>query len=275
MRFYLFLILLKFIGKLEQTFKRRRPRVYKERVDPFSIPDHHFKAKYRFKKSTAKKIIGLIKNDIELSKRGHGTPAELQVMIALRCWGCREVQDDAGDLHGLAQPTVSRICNRVSRALARHGMEYINMPTSLEEQAVIMRDFKAIRNFPGVIGAIDGTHVKIKKTGGDLAQYYINRKGFYSLNVQVVCDTQLKIRDIVARWRGSTHDCRIFNESSIKERFEKKEFRGRLLGDSGYQLTHYLFTPLLRTNNEKEERYNVAHIATRNTVERCFGVWKQ
>ncbi|XP_059219979.1 uncharacterized protein LOC106094268 [Stomoxys calcitrans] len=145
------------------TFKRRRPRVYKERVDPFSIPDHHFKAKYRFKKSTAKKIIGLIKNDIELSKRGHGTPAELQVMVALRCWGRRKVQDDAGDLHGLAQPTVSRICNRVARALARHGMEYINMPTSLEEQAVIMRDFKAIRNFPGVIGAIDGTHVKIKK----------------------------------------------------------------------------------------------------------------
>lgn len=27
--------------------------------------------------------------------------------------------------------------------------------------------------------------------------------------------------------------------------------------------------------NEKEEKYNVAQIATRNPVERCFGVWKQ
>lgn len=27
--------------------------------------------------------------------------------------------------------------------------------------------------------------------------------------------------------------------------------------------------------NEKEAKYNIAHIATRNTVERCFGVWKQ
>lgn len=59
------------------------------------------------------------------------------------------------------------------------------MPTSAEEEATIAKEFQKIRNFPGVIGAIDGTHIKIKKTGGDLVQYYVNRKGFYSLNVQV------------------------------------------------------------------------------------------
>lgn len=89
------------------------------------------------------------------------------------------------------------------------------------------------------------------------------------------CDAQLRIRDIVARWRGSTHDARIFNESSLKERFETNSFRGRLLGDSGYKLEPYLFTPILRPQNRSEERYNEAHISTRNTVERCFGVWKQ
>lgn len=88
-------------------------------------------------------------------------------------------------MHGLTQPTVSRICSRVAHALARHAKNIIKMPSSLEEEALIMRDFRAIRNFPGIIGAIDGTHVRIKKTGGDLAQYYINRKGYYSLNVQV------------------------------------------------------------------------------------------
>lgn len=81
--------------------------------------------------------------------------------------------------------------------------------------------------------------------------------------------------DIVARWRGSTHDSRIFNESSIKRRFDNKSFKGRLLGDSGYKLMPYLFTPILRPQNVKEMNYNKAHISTRNTVERCFGVWKQ
>lgn len=81
--------------------------------------------------------------------------------------------------------------------------------------------------------------------------------------------------DIVAHWRGSTHDSRIFNESRIKRRFEQSEFKGRLLGDSGYACTPYLFTPVLNPRTQKEEAYNWAHIRTRNTVERCFGVWKQ
>lgn len=60
------------------------------------------------------------------------------------------------------------------------------MPTTIMEQKQAMREFQAIRNFPGVLGAIDCCHIRIKKSGGDLAQYYINRKGFYSLNVQVI-----------------------------------------------------------------------------------------
>lgn len=81
--------------------------------------------------------------------------------------------------------------------------------------------------------------------------------------------------DIVARWRGSTHDSRIFNESQLKVRLESGEFRGRLLGDSGYPLLPYLFTPILNPTDVSELNYNEAHIATRNTIERCFGVWKQ
>ena len=59
------------------------------------------------------------------------------------------------------------------------------MPSTVEEEVALMKDFKKIRNFPTVIGAIDCTHIKIKKVGGDASQYYINRKGFFSLNVQV------------------------------------------------------------------------------------------
>lgn len=213
-----------------------------------------------------------------------------------------QVQEDAGDHHGLSQATTSRICARVARALARQAASLIKMPSTFAEEERMMREFYRIRSMPTVIGCIDCTHIKIRKCGGDAAQYYINRKGFYSLNVQVfsypitllenyiiffyrikmlfgllqvTCDSHLRIRDIVARWRGSTHDARIFNESSLKERFETGSFRGRLLGDSGYKLEPYLFTPILRPRNRSEEKYNEAHIATRNTVERCFGVWKQ
>lgn len=85
----------------------------------------------------------------------------------------------------------------MSRALAKHAAQYIKMPSSVEEEVKVAKGFKAIRNFPGVIGAIDGCHIKIKKTGGDAAQYYINRKGFYSLNVQVIKGLNMYVTKIL------------------------------------------------------------------------------
>ena len=48
-------------------------------------------------------------------------------------------------------------------------------------------------------GCIEGTHIRIKSTGGNDVERYSNRKGFMSLNVQMVCDADLKIIDIEAR----------------------------------------------------------------------------
>ena len=60
--------------------------------------------------------------------------------------------------------------------------------------------------FPGVIGAIDCTHVPITNPGGENGELFRNRKGYCSINVQVVCDDQARITNVVARWPGSTHD---------------------------------------------------------------------
>ncbi|GBO99012.1 Putative nuclease HARBI1 [Eumeta japonica] len=48
-----------------------------------------------------------------------------------------------------------------------------------------------------------------------------------------------------------------------------------LIGDSAYPCKPYLLTPLLTPVSRKEINYNRAHIKTRNTIERCFGVWKR
>ncbi|KAI5640918.1 DDE superfamily endonuclease domain-containing protein [Phthorimaea operculella] len=186
-----------------------------------------------------------------------------------------KIQDDSGDMHGISQQAVSVIAKNVAEALAKRAHLFINMPTLLEDQQDVIRGFRNICGFPSVIGAIDCTHIKIKRVGGEMSEAYVNRKGYYSINTQVVCDADLKIRDIVARWRGSAHDSRIFNESSLKRRLESGEFHGRLLGDSGYACTDKLFTPVRNPADHREEAYNRAHIRTRNTVERCFGLFKQ
>lgn len=93
-----------------------------------------------------------------------------------------------GDHHGISQPTVSRIIKRVVNALATHRDRFIFFPEG-NEVAAVKEDFFNIAACPNIIGAIDGTHVKIKCPGGDNAVQFINRKGFYSLNVQVTVTT--------------------------------------------------------------------------------------
>jgi Plant transposon protein. len=112
--------------------------------------------------------------------------------------------------------------------------------------------------------------------GGDDAEIYRNRKRYFSINVQTVSDSNLKIRDIVARWPGSVHDQTIFNASTLKRKFERGDFNDKwLLGDSGYAVRSYLLTPLLHTNTPGENLYNESQIRTRNCVERQYGVWKR
>ncbi|XP_015371814.1 PREDICTED: putative nuclease HARBI1 [Diuraphis noxia] len=132
---------------------------------------------------------------------------------------------------------------------------------------------------------MDCTHVKIKSPGGDNVEVYQNRKGFFSINVQTICDANLKIQDIVARWPGSSHDSTIFNNSAIRSKFERDEMKNSILvADSGYAQCSYVMTlvgnphtvidPLSGISTVAVDRYNESLIRTRNTVERNYGVWK-
>ena len=59
---------------------------------------------------------------------------------------------------------------------------YIRLPTPPEARAN-MEKWQQQSNIPGIFGAIDGTHVAIKKPC-EHGQDYFNRKAHYSINVQ-------------------------------------------------------------------------------------------
>ncbi|KAF7989187.1 hypothetical protein HCN44_007717 [Aphidius gifuensis] len=93
--------------------------------------------------------------------------------------------------------------------------------------------------------------------GGNDAELYRNKKGFFSINVQVVCDADLEIIDIVARWPGSVHDSTIFLNLNIHTNFEAGRYGDVLLvDDSGYALSSYLLTPLRNPQTPAENLYN-------------------
>lgn len=109
--------------------------------------------------------------------------------------------------------------------------------------------------------------------GGENAELFRNRKDFFSLNTQVVCNSNLEITNIVARWHGSVHDSTIFNNCRLRANFENGAYiNGLLLGDSAYPIKKYLVTPLLTLQSAAERLYNESHIRTRNRIERLFGM---
>jgi len=90
----------------------------------------------------------------------------------------------SGDMRGISQASVSRIVTRVSKIIALHLGQYINFSTQ-EHRRHNMNQFYNIARFPSVIGCIDCTHIRIVNPGGNNGEVFRNRKGWFSLNVQV------------------------------------------------------------------------------------------
>lgn len=137
-----------------------------------------------------------------------------------------------------------------------------------------MQQFHSIAGMPGIIGAIDYTHVAIIRPLVHNSELFRCRKNYFSLNVQAICGPDLRFNNVVARWPGSVHDSRIFENSRVRGQLEDGLLPGHLLGDSGYGLKNYLLTPVAKPTNAHEEAY-VSHIKTRSTIERAFGVLKR
>ncbi|XP_067132791.1 putative nuclease HARBI1 [Centruroides vittatus] len=250
----------------------------RDRNNPMKIySEDEFRIRYRFSKSGFVRILNRIGDEIKhLDGRGLPLTTEQQLLTALRFYATGSYQRVAGDLIGVHVSTVCRTIQNVSKALVHLKNAEIVFPTESELPSV-KHDFSVLSkdNFPGIIGAIDCTHIPIQCPDSSRAQVFYNRKSYYSINCQVICDGKMKIRNIVAQWPGSTHDSRIFSNSSIKEKLHQGYCNGYLVGDSGYPCLPYLMTPFLHPQNHGERRYNKAHSRARNIVERLFGVWKR
>ncbi|KAK4876009.1 hypothetical protein RN001_012431 [Aquatica leii] len=255
-----------------------RPRVFRNRNHPLQIYDNYeFKQRYRLDKETVIEIAEIIGHQLESATlRNQPLSAMNKILICLRFFATGSFQQVLADQINVSQPTVSRIVPVVTRALASLHEEFITMPRTDETRRKTQLEFYNINQFPCVIGAVDGTHIRIQSPGGLNGELYRNRKGWYSYNVQCVCGANLKFLHIIARWLGSVHDATIIYDSPLRIDFENNLYPNSvLLGDSGYALMQYMLTPVLNPNTVHEQGYNEAHIKTRNVIERAFGIWKR
>ncbi|GFQ92124.1 nuclease HARBI1 [Trichonephila clavata] len=227
---------LDFLEKLESRRKRKfvvRGSFFEE------LDDYEFQRRFRLTKENVAELTLLIEHKLESKTSCNNALSPLeQVLIALRFYAVACMQLAIADLCDVSQPTVCRVVHRVSEAIASLLPDFIHLPVNREECKTVSRKFFNIAGFPKVIGALDGTFVRIISPGGEDAERFRCRKSYFALNVQTIIDADLVIRNVVARWPGSAHDSTVFNNSAAC-------------------------------------LYNKSHVLTRNTIERKYGILKR
>ncbi|KAI4472180.1 hypothetical protein MML48_1g09248 [Holotrichia oblita] len=89
----------------------------------------------------------------------------------------------------MAQSTMHKCIHRIADAINDNVVKHKIRFPSADERTRIRANFLNKYGFPGVVGVVDGTHLAVLKPAVD-EQNFINRKGFRSLNWQIICDDE-------------------------------------------------------------------------------------
>lgn len=248
--------------------------------DHFTLwSDDEFHYRFRLLKSTVRFVFSLVKEHLEVVEDVDADVLpEQQLLFALRYLATGSLSKARLDFVGIRSSTSKLIAERVCEVLAFLRSRIVSFPKCRLEMRKVEKEFFGVAKFPHCVGVIGCTHVKLTTVDARCKNMdaFKNANNFYSLKVQIVCDANSKIQNIVARWPGSAQSSRIFFNSKLRKLFEEGEMNGKvILGDSGYPLRKYLLTPVNNAAAASTVKYNEALANTRRVLSSTCDTWKR
>ena len=135
------------------------------------------------------------------------------------------------------------------------------------------RSFFDLFQFPDCVGAVDDTHIPIRKPDKDPASYF-DYKNQHSVHLQIVCDARTRVLFYYVGAPGKNSDGGVAEMSGLKNlmkdgRIPKKY---HMVGDPAFALHHNLLNRFAGLHLlEFESRYNWRQSRCRMVVESYFG----
>lgn len=179
----------------------------------------------------------------------------------------------------MAKATAFRVVRRISYALFCRAKHFIHWPKTPQAAERVAETFKAMKGFPGVIGAVNGSHIPIRAPVEDPVSY-INRKGFHSIVLQAVCDGNCMFTHCYCGPVGSVHDARVLAQSPLRQLLRSPHTyfpnNTHIIGDAAYTLQTHVMVPF-RDNGHltrRQQNFNFRLSSTRMVIERAFGLMK-
>ncbi|KAF0706204.1 protein ALP1-like, partial [Aphis craccivora] len=184
-----------------------------------------------------------------------------------------------GDRFGLNIGHACRTIHKYLQSLSILLDDFIIWPKGISE-TITVQEFKNLRfNYmPNTIGCIDGCHIRIHSPKYKRSEY-TNRKMFQSIVLLAVCNANLEFTYIFSGWPGSSHDARVFKNSSLGDTLlnnpqEMVTKDVHILGDSAFPLLLSLIVPYKAVHilSEKEKLFNKRLSSTCIVIEQAFGL---
>ncbi|XLR22465.1 hypothetical protein S83_050365, partial [Arachis hypogaea] len=138
--------------------------------------------------------------------------------------------------------TISRHFHNVLHAILSLEGDFFRQPSGEEVPYEILNNSRFYPFFKDCIGAIDGTHSRVKVPRVD-APRFRGRKDHPTQNVLAACGFDMKFTYVLSGWEGTASDSRILKDALNREyplRIPEGKF---YLGDAGFMLKPGILTP--------------------------------
>ncbi|XP_007218254.2 protein ALP1-like [Prunus persica] len=259
-----------------------------------------FESVFKVSRKTFSYICSLVKEDMMTSSSNfsysNGKQLSLndQVAVALRRLSSGESLVSIGDSFGINRSTVSHITWRFVEAMEERGLHHLCWPTKHGEMEEIKSKFEKIRGLPNCCGAIDITHILMTHpTPGSPDDVWLDCEEKCSMILQAIVDPDMRFRNIITGWPGSLSDELVLRSSGFFKLCEERsclngkklvlsegtEVREYIVGDSGFPLLQWLFTPykgreLSNYQCEFNKRLSATQMVARRALVRLKEMWK-
>nr|CAH7756744.1 unnamed protein product [Callosobruchus chinensis] len=138
----------------------------------------------------AQYVLNEILQELSQTNNPVAIPAHIKYFGALAFYATGSYQRVLGRSFDISvsQQSMSKAIQEVTSAIMNAMAEqWVRFPRTDGDKNDIKEKFMEATHFPGVIGAVDCTHVEIAQPPVE-EHNYINRKGYHSKNIQIVSD---------------------------------------------------------------------------------------
>ncbi|XP_011059418.1 PREDICTED: putative nuclease HARBI1 [Acromyrmex echinatior] len=241
--------------------------------------DKQFKSQFGINRSTFDYILDVIRPSLIRATCGRKriSPRK-QFLIALWKMATSDPYRPICEKFYVGRATALMAVRRVIQAIAQRAHLFVKWPKGNREKEII-RGFIATSAFPGIIGAIDCTHIKIK-TPCINPDSYVNKKKQHSIQLQAVCDHELRFTHCLAGHVGSVPSQKVFHLSEVCQYLddpEKFSNDTHLVGNAAYTIHEHLMTPFRENEDltDRQKNYNFCHSSAEIIIKRTFVLLKE